>query len=250
MTIDWRTLALQTINVLVLIWLLGRYFWRPVSGMIEQRRQAAHKLLADAQAERNAAIAARQEIERTRAGLETERDKMIAAARDEAQHTRNALIEAAGRDADALRAAAIARIDQERTEVDAAWAERASRLALEIAQRLASRLSGPLVRDIFLDWLSASIRALPSADRAALASGETAIEAVSATPLDGAEQAKCRSAIAEACGGRPQLTFSTDPALIAGLELRAPHLTVSNSWRADLDKILKEIAQPAEGEPH
>ena len=41
MTIDWWTLGLQTINVLILIWLLAHFFWRPVAGMIEQRRAAA-----------------------------------------------------------------------------------------------------------------------------------------------------------------------------------------------------------------
>ena len=38
MTIDWWTLGIQTVNVVILIWLLGRFFWRPVAAMIEQRR--------------------------------------------------------------------------------------------------------------------------------------------------------------------------------------------------------------------
>ena len=35
MTIDWWTLGLQAVNVAVLIWLLGRFFWKPVAAMIE-----------------------------------------------------------------------------------------------------------------------------------------------------------------------------------------------------------------------
>ena len=38
MHIDWWTLALQTVNVLVLIWLLARFFFRPV---MDDRRQTA-----------------------------------------------------------------------------------------------------------------------------------------------------------------------------------------------------------------
>jgi F-type H+-transporting ATPase subunit b len=30
-TIDWWTLGLQAVNVLILIWLLGYFFWRPVA---------------------------------------------------------------------------------------------------------------------------------------------------------------------------------------------------------------------------
>jgi len=29
MTIDWWTLGIQTVNVVILIWLLERFFWRP-----------------------------------------------------------------------------------------------------------------------------------------------------------------------------------------------------------------------------
>lgn len=39
MTIDWATLGIETVNIAVLVWLLGRFFWRPVSGIIEARRQ-------------------------------------------------------------------------------------------------------------------------------------------------------------------------------------------------------------------
>ena len=34
MTIDWWTLGIQAVNVVILVWLLGRFFWRPVAAMI------------------------------------------------------------------------------------------------------------------------------------------------------------------------------------------------------------------------
>ncbi|MDD2706355.1 MAG: ATP synthase F0 subunit B, partial [Acidocella sp.] len=69
MKIDWATLALQTVNVLVLIWLLRKFFWRPVAAMIEQRRAAAQTMLDDAAKKRDTAAAAVAEIEKTRAGF-------------------------------------------------------------------------------------------------------------------------------------------------------------------------------------
>ena len=38
MTIDWWTLGIQTVNVVILVWLLGRFFWRPLAAM-NRRRQ-------------------------------------------------------------------------------------------------------------------------------------------------------------------------------------------------------------------
>ena len=41
MRIDWWTLALQTVNVLILIWILSRFLFRPIMAIIEERRAAA-----------------------------------------------------------------------------------------------------------------------------------------------------------------------------------------------------------------
>ena len=47
--------------------------------------------------------------------------------------------------------------------------------------------------------------------------------------------------IGAALGAHPQIVFKADSALIAGLELQGPHFVVSNSWRADLTKILSGL---------
>jgi len=242
MTIDWWTLGLQTVNVVVLIWLLGHFFWRPVAAMIEQRRAGAQAALADAAAKRAEAVAALADIERTRAGFAQERDAILAAAQAEAERERTARLDEAQKAAASLQTAAKAAIETERHAADKAWSERASHLAVEIAQRLAARLDGQAVRGVFLDWLLQEIRTLPAATRQSVTPNGTVLEAVSAAPLTPADQERYRGLIGEAFGAHPQIAFKADPALIAGLELHGPHLVVSNSWRADLTKILTDIA--------
>jgi len=243
MLIDWWTLGLQSVNVAVLVWLLGRYFWRPVASMIEQRRAAAQQALADAQAKRSEAAVALAEIENARAGLPGEREAILAAARESAEQARAAILADAAKEAAALDGAATAAVAKEREAAAKVWTERASRLAVEIAERLAQRLSGPAVREAFLEWLLNEIRKLPEPARRAMTADDVALEAASATPLGPEEQERYRARIGEALGSRPQMAFSADPALIAGLELRGPHLVVSNSWRADLAQILADITR-------
>jgi F0F1-type ATP synthase membrane subunit b/b' len=50
MTFDLWTLGFQAVNVLVLIWLLHRFFWKPVAAMIAARQAAAATLLEEAEA--------------------------------------------------------------------------------------------------------------------------------------------------------------------------------------------------------
>jgi len=241
MTIDWWTLGIQTVNVVILVWLLGWFFWRPVAAMIEQRHAAAQRILAEAEAKRSQATAALAEIEKTRAGIAQEREAILAAAHAAAERARAARLEEAAKEAASLEAAAKAAIDKEKEAADKAWAGRASRLAVEIAERLAARLGGPTVRAAFLDWLLKEIRTLPDPARQAVAANGVTLEAITAAPLEPVDQERYRELIGEAFGAHPQIAFKADPTLIAGLELHGPHLVVHNSWRADLTQILADL---------
>ncbi len=241
MTINWWTLGIQSVNVVILIWLLGRFFWRPVAAMIEQRRASAQRILAEAEAKLSQASAALAEIERTRAGFEEERDAILAAAHDVAEKTRAARLDEVEKEAASKEAAARAAIEAEKAASNEAWGERASHLAIEIAERLMIRLDGSAVRAAFLGWLLDKIRNLPEPARQAVTANGAALEAISATPLDPADEERYRTLIGEALGGHPRIVFKADPALIAGLELHAPNLVVSNSWRADLSQILVKV---------
>src|ERR1700733_201795 len=111
MTIDWWTLGIQTVNVAILVWLLQRFFWRPVAEMIEQRRDATRRSMADAAAAKSQATAALAEIEQTRAGFAKEREAILTAARAEAETTRVALLADARQQAASIEAAAKAAIE-------------------------------------------------------------------------------------------------------------------------------------------
>ncbi len=242
MTINWWTLGIQTVNVAVLVWLLGRFFWRPVAAIIEQRRATTQRTLADAAAMHTQAAAELAEIERTRAGFAQERETILAAARDAAEQARIVRLQEAATDVAALEAAAREAADKGQLAADTAWAERASQLAVEIAGRLLARLDGAAIRATFLEWLLVEIRRLPGPARQDAAADGVTLEAVSPAALDPADQARYRTLIGTAFDAHPQIAFRADPALIAGLELHGPNFTVSNSWGADLSKILADIA--------
>ncbi len=242
MTIDWWTLGFQAVNVVILIWLLGHFFWRPVAAMIAKRRDTAQKTLADAEAKRAEAAAALAEITQTRAGFAQERDAILKAAQKTAEQAQARALSDAAKAAAALEAAAKAAIAREQEAAEHAWIERASRLAVDIARRLAARLEGPQVTGIFLDWLLKEIHNLPEAARQAVAASGATLEASTATMLAPAEQQRYGKLIGEAFGASLPVAFKVAPDLVAGLELRGPHLVVANSWRADLNRILADIA--------
>jgi F-type H+-transporting ATPase subunit b len=240
MTFDWWTLGFQTLNVIALIWLLERFFWRPVTAIIETRRAAVQKTLADAQAKEASATAALAQIEATRGGFAKERQDVLAAARDAAETAGAERVAQADKAIVALQAGEVEAEQARKSASEAAWAKRSNQLALAIAQRLAARLEGPAVSAAFLAWLLKSIEALPPAVREA--ASDASFEAVSAEAIAPKDQQRYRELIGKAFAGQPTIAFTADPALIAGIELRGAHVVVNNSWRADLARIGADLA--------
>jgi len=241
MTFDVWTLGFQAVNVLVLIWLLHRFFWKPVAAMIAARQAAAATLLDEAEAKRTEAEAALADIAATRAGLAAERDAMLAKGRKDAETARDALLAEARAEVETLRDLAKAARVRAAETLKASAVDDAQRLAITIAGQLMSRLDGPATDAAFLGWLVEGLAALPDTQRTALAGVE--LEVVSAADQDSTAQDHITKAITNALGAPAALTFRTDPALIAGHELHAPHFSLRNSWRADLARIAAALRE-------
>ncbi|MBA3896556.1 MAG: F0F1 ATP synthase subunit delta, partial [Sphingomonadaceae bacterium] len=186
------------------------------------------------------------DVEKTRAGFAKEREAVLATAHEEAEAAHAARLAEAETEVAVLQAAAKAAAAKN-TKVEAvAWADRSSDLAVVIAQRLVARLDGVVVDSCFFDWLVAEIGQLPKTARDAAGATEARLEVTTASKPDAVARKHIIASIGKALGGAPHITFKTDPALIAGIELRGEHLIVNSSWHADLGAIRADLmSKPA-----
>ncbi|MCB5945605.1 F0F1 ATP synthase subunit delta [Acidocella sp. KAb 2-4] len=241
MSIDFGTLALQAVNVLILIWLLQRFFWRPVAAIIAQRRAAAQAMLDDAAKRQAEAEAQMAGIEQVRAGFAQERAAILAAAQAEAASLRAAAEAEAASAAKALEAATRVRLSAEEKTAMAALRGEAAELAVRIAGRLVARLDAPALRAAFLDSTLRELATLP----AELRQGVRVLTVTSPAPLPPEEQTACAARLRTALGGEVAISFAADPAVLAGLELAGGALSLRNSWRADLERLRAELDHAA-----
>ncbi len=243
MRIDWWTLALQTVNVVVLIWLLSRFFFRPVADIIAKRQEQANKLLSDAAAARREAEDVQADAEKMRAEIAAERDRLVAEARKAARAEKENLLGQASQEVAKLRSEADAAIARDRAAADRAMIERASELSADIAQRLLARVGAKVALSAFLDGLCQELRALSSDVREGLTATPTdqPIEVVTARLLSNEETEQVCGALREVFGANLPVAFRSDAAVVAGIELHGRNTIVRNSWRADLDRIRAEL---------
>jgi F-type H+-transporting ATPase subunit b len=241
MHIDWWTLLLQTVNALVLVWLLARFLFRPVAKIVAERQHAAAALMADAAAAKAAALDEQQKAAADSAQVAALRAHLLDAATAEAAQLKASLENAARTDTEQMRAAAQTAIDASRREAAAADSDRASQFALDVTARLLDRLPAEARIAGFIDGLARELAVLPEATRVQLTGDDGAVRLIVPRTLTAAELAACHTAFTQALGHALQVQVTVDPAVIAGLELEAPHALVRNSFRHDLAGLKMEL---------
>jgi len=241
MSIDFWGLGLQAINVLILIWLLSRVFWQPMSAAIENRQKESYAQLEASQVAKSKAEAILAELTQARAGIDSERDAVLLAARTEAEDSTRAALAKAQKSAEETIETAHATIKRDIETADKANAAKATELSFHIAASLLERLNSPTVQAAFLDQLLEAIHQLPATDRESLNASPLGLDLVSAGDL-GVEREKFEASIQSALGSSTPIRWVIDPKLIAGLELHSPHFVLRNSWQADLTQVQKAVS--------
>ena len=171
MRIDWWTLGLQTVNVLILVAILAHFLFRPVIAIMAERQAAAAKLMSDAEAEKAKAIAAREAAQIESDKIAASRDAVLRQAADEANTRREEALAAAKEDADQVRSAAETEMRWARSAEEVAASDRSARLAVDVARMLVERLPDTARVDGFIDGLASAMASLPEASRNGFGAG-------------------------------------------------------------------------------
>jgi F-type H+-transporting ATPase subunit b len=234
--------ALQTVNFLVLVWLLQRFFFKPVRASLSRRQEAIAASLRDA--DRKAAEAERviREYQEKSADITQQaaraREQAIAGAEQEAQRLRDEALVQSQVEVDRART----QIELERTEALRVLEARAGELATSLAERLLREVL-PDSDAPFLWRATASIDALDAEGRAAAGQrfAKGSVETISSRPLDEPTRERFEQWLSRLAGGPVSATYHVDERLIAGVELRLPTGVWRANWRESLERIKTEL---------
>lgn len=244
MQFDWWTFALQTVNFLILVWLLRRFLYKPVLGIVDTRRAEIDAQYANA---RKAEAEAQAEVSRVaseRAGIASERADALKSASVEAEAASLARRAGAEADAEALLDQARKSLASERAAALAEARRFAFDLAVTMARKLLDEFPPELRADAWLSRIESYLAELPPEQRTDIAgqlsSGAT-LRVVSAVALSDSIKAEWQQRLDRALDATLSIEFDLDPALIAGVELHFPHTILRFSWRSVLDSAQTKI---------
>ncbi len=256
MQIDWWTLALQTVNFAILVWLLHRFLYRPVLRLVDQRRAAVDKDFATAAEAAKQAEAERAAIAAERQSVEDQRGAVLKAAAVEAEKAAGQRREQAEAEARRLLEEARRGLAREREEAEVEARSGALDLGIAIAERLLDEIPEELRAEAWLERIEQHLSALPDEERAGLSAGlsvELPLRVVTAFALSAQARQTWQRRLRSALGTDLAMDFAEEAALIAGAELHFPNAILRFSWRNSLKTLRAEVSlhhpDQAEGTP-
>ena len=271
MTIDWWGIGLQALNVLILIWLLSRVLWKPVSQAIEQRRATAQATLDAADDARTEADRRLASLNAAHANIAAERSALLKESSLKAEAQGRETLAQARQQAEALLSSAHDAITRESDLTRQQDTQHALSLAVAIATRLLAPLDNAAVHAAFRERLHQKITTLTRHERDALtgalqhapaakqppahsargaeaamtreiagtAPSGNVLSIITAAQLSATQQAELKDLLTRELDPLPGLRFEVEPALLGGVELRSAHFALNNSWQSDLSVLAK-----------
>ncbi len=243
MNFSWWTFALQAANFVILVWLLRRFLFKPVSAIVARRKEEVARGMAQASAEKQKALNLQRDLQTQRAEIEAERQKALEEQRAQVAAERNKMIDEARAEAEKIHNQAAAQLSEERAAATQDLFSRTIEFAVNLAERLLRGLAFPSIDNAFLTRVLDYLDHLPEQERAALGShlGETSLVVTTAHPLDAREEAQWREQLGKRIGAQAGIKFNSDPALIAGAEITLPSAVLRFNWRDALTTAAREI---------
>ncbi len=169
MQIDWLTVAAQLVNFLVLIWLLKRFLYGPITDAMARREKRISDRLSDARHAREEAEAETEALRDKQRALDLSREAEMAKARAEADELRAKLEQELREEAEQKRAAWLDHLKEDRAEIVLALQKRMATHVRDVVRRILSDFADADLADQIASEFALRIERLEEEDRQRLA---------------------------------------------------------------------------------
>ena len=242
MSIDWFTFAAQIVNFVVLIWLLNRFLYEPITKAMQSRQETVAQQLSAAEEQKREAEREKLDFQQAKQELETERQQIFAAAHEEAAKTKQNLLNEARSDVQSRREDWLHSLQREQESLVATVQARASQQVVSATRSALTQLADVDLQDRMLTCFVAKLQALEP-DKLPLLRQESGSgnRAVLETAFDVSPQwqEKLQTELRQL--GLKEVEFVTDPELVCGIELHVGGQKIGWSVQEYLTTLSDEL---------
>ena len=225
MLIDWFTVGAQSLNFLILVWLMKRFLYKPILNAIDAREKRIAKELADADTKKAEAQKDRDEFAHKNEEFDQQRATLLKKATDEAQAERQRLLNEARQASDALNAKRMETMRSDANNLNQAIRRRTEQEVFAIVRKALTDLATTSLEERLGEVFTRRLRELNADAKARLGNALKTMSAPalvrSAFDLPAEQRAAIQNALNETFSAEIHVRFEIAPELISGIELTA-----------------------------
>lgn len=247
MLIDWFTVGAQTLNFLILIWLLKRFLYRPILNAIDAREKAVAAELADADAKKSEAQKEHHSFQHKNQEFDAQRAALFTKATEDAGAERKKLFDEARKAAEDFSTKRMESLRNDARTLSSAIGHRTQEEVFAIARKALTELATTSLEERISEVFTRRVRELHGKAKECLAvalhSASGPAKVRSAYELPPQQRAAIQKALNETFSAEVRIQFETSPDLIGGIELTANGQKIAWSIADYLTSMEKNVAE-------
>jgi F-type H+-transporting ATPase subunit b len=246
MQLDWITVAAQIINFLILVWLLHRFLYGPITRAMERREEHIRGRLAVAQQDSERAVAKERALDERLQDLEARQDEILDRARAAADELKRKLEQDARHDVDRKREAWISELSESREDFMEDLREKVAAEFRRLAEDALSTLVDASLTDRMADLFLTRLHHLDGEAKMRLAAGarrEGRVRVESGQELEPGIRRRMTRAIHDHVAEDIEVDYLTLGDGFTGIRLRAGSATAVWSVDEYLDRFADELRE-------
>lgn len=244
MSISWFEIIVEMFNFLVLIWLLTKFFYKPVLQVMKDRQEQINQVQLEARGKMEEANDLIKSYLEKKTSLEERKEAILDQAKEDAQDRKESLLADYQEEANFQRRAYLEEVVEERETFLANLRQTLGKNTVILAEHIFRKVAGQdLQKILFKDFLHklGTIEGWDLQDEP----GES-VSLSSAFPLTEADKQTFESALANKLNQVVAVDYVVQDDFILGYELQLKKLTLSNHLRKYLDESEKNLRQVLE----
>jgi len=239
--INWGTLLLQIVNFLVMVFILGRFFFKPVVRILDERSEKVASALDEAERKQNEAEEMRTEYQEKLTEAQEQVISMKQQAQEELARSKKKLLEETRQEITVMRDKAKSELQESRDQAIYQHRRDLGRLVMTLSTRLIREFAGDEFQKASLEGFIERLYSMPADqyDRTLEASDIdlVKVQLVSACGLDDDAKQRVEKRVREMASHPIEMRYKIDPSLVAGATLRFGDMVIDGSLAGQLQSL-------------
>jgi F-type H+-transporting ATPase subunit b len=245
--IDWLTVTAQIVNFLVLVWLLKRFLYQPISDAMRRREERIEERLSEARAARKEAEEEAERLSTKTAELEAGKESAFAQARQEAEQLRMQMEADIRAEMETRRHVWKQHLEEERDDLVATLRHQAGQKLFQMTERILADYADSELTERVVARFAARLKTLDPDMRRKMteAAAHDDVTAIVHTgfEIDSAAKSRITRVIHDVLATQVEVDYRTDPDIVLGARLTIGDHSAEWSAIRYLDRLQAEFGE-------